>query len=108
MRTPPLLADFSHARPCKPFCENSLTLPISLEVNIERAIAIPAIETPRSPIRPPIKVRSKDLIDSMFNRNTERKSINSKKAINKTEHHTVFITSGSLRLTFRFQKFFMI
>ena len=28
MRTPPLLADFSHARPCKPFCENSLTLPI--------------------------------------------------------------------------------
>ena len=27
MRTPPLLADFSHARPCKPFCENSLTLP---------------------------------------------------------------------------------
>ena len=30
MRTPPLLADFSHARPCKPFCENSLTLPIQL------------------------------------------------------------------------------
>ena len=28
MRMPPLLADFSHARPCKPFCENSLTLPI--------------------------------------------------------------------------------
>lgn len=28
MRTPPLLADFSHARACKPFCENSLTLPI--------------------------------------------------------------------------------
>ena len=27
LRTPPLLADFSHARPCKPFCENSLTLP---------------------------------------------------------------------------------
>ena len=27
MRMPPLLADFSHARPCKPFCENSLTLP---------------------------------------------------------------------------------
>ena len=27
MRTPPLLADFSHARACKPFCENSLTLP---------------------------------------------------------------------------------
>ena len=30
MRTPPLLADFSHARACKPFCENSLTLPIDL------------------------------------------------------------------------------
>ena len=27
MRTPPLLADFSHARVCKPFCENFLTLP---------------------------------------------------------------------------------
>jgi len=27
LRTPPLLADFSHARACKPFCENSLTLP---------------------------------------------------------------------------------
>ena len=24
---PLLPADFSHARPCKPFCENSLTLP---------------------------------------------------------------------------------
>ena len=30
MRTPPLLADFSHARACKPFCENSLTLPKGL------------------------------------------------------------------------------
>ena len=30
MRTPPLLADFSHARACKPFCENSLTLPVGL------------------------------------------------------------------------------
>ena len=30
MRTPPLLADFSHARACKPFCENSLTLPLSM------------------------------------------------------------------------------
>ena len=27
MRTPPLLADFTHAMPCKPFCEKSLTLP---------------------------------------------------------------------------------
>ena len=24
---PPLLADFTHARPCKPFCEKYLTLP---------------------------------------------------------------------------------
>ena len=30
MRTPPLLADFSHARACKPFCENSLTLPLNI------------------------------------------------------------------------------
>ena len=27
MRTPPLLADFIHPGPCKPFCEKSLTLP---------------------------------------------------------------------------------
>ena len=27
MRTPPLPADFTHARPRKPFCEKSLTLP---------------------------------------------------------------------------------
>ena len=32
MRTPPLLADFTHIRVCKPFCENSLTLP-----NFEKA-----------------------------------------------------------------------
>lgn len=25
---PPLLADFTHARPCKPFCEKYLTLPM--------------------------------------------------------------------------------
>ena len=25
---PPLLADFSHARACKPFCEKYLTLPM--------------------------------------------------------------------------------
>ena len=31
MRTPPLLADFTHIRVCKPFCENSLTLPYSVE-----------------------------------------------------------------------------
>ena len=29
MRTPPLLADFIHARPCKPFCEKLLTLPLN-------------------------------------------------------------------------------
>jgi hypothetical protein len=27
LRIPPLLADFSHARACKPFCEKYLTLP---------------------------------------------------------------------------------
>ena len=27
---PPLLADFTHARPCKPFCEKYLTLPGAL------------------------------------------------------------------------------
>ena len=30
MRTPPLLADFTHIRVCKPFCEKSLTLPAAL------------------------------------------------------------------------------
>ena len=28
---PPLLADFSHARACKPFCEKYLTLPHTRE-----------------------------------------------------------------------------
>ena len=28
---PPLLADFTHARPCKPFCEKYLTLPYAKE-----------------------------------------------------------------------------
>ena len=28
MRTPPLPADFTHTRVCKPFCEKFLTLPI--------------------------------------------------------------------------------
>ena len=28
---PPLLADFTHARPCKPFCEKYLTLPPILD-----------------------------------------------------------------------------
>ena len=28
MRAPPLPANFSHASPCKPFCEKSLTLPV--------------------------------------------------------------------------------
>ena len=27
LKMPPLLADFTHARPCKPFCEKYLTLP---------------------------------------------------------------------------------
>ena len=33
-----MLADFSHARPCKPFCENSLTLP-QLSNNLEAVTA---------------------------------------------------------------------
>ena len=37
MRTPPLLADFSHARPCKPFCENSLTLPNKIAFDLREA-----------------------------------------------------------------------
>ena len=32
MKMPPLLADFTHARPCKPFCEKYLTLPSSCAV----------------------------------------------------------------------------
>ena len=35
MRTPPLLADFIHARACKPFCEKSLTLPCVVLDNIK-------------------------------------------------------------------------
>ena len=31
MRTSPLLADFIHARGCKPICAKLLTLPISVE-----------------------------------------------------------------------------
>ena len=37
MRTPPLLADFTHTRVCKPFCEKSLTLPEANEM-IDRYI----------------------------------------------------------------------
>ena len=37
MRTPPLPADFTHARVCKPFCEKYLTLPT---VRIGTAIRI--------------------------------------------------------------------
>ena len=32
MRTPPLLADFTHTRACKPFCEKSLTLPFAINM----------------------------------------------------------------------------
>ena len=49
MRTPPLLADFSHARPCKPFCENSLTLPTTFEAlfmqNAKQIIAQKVMKT---------------------------------------------------------------
>ena len=31
MKMPPLLADFTHARPCKPFCEKYLTLPLAAQ-----------------------------------------------------------------------------
>ena len=40
MRTPPLPADFFHARACKPFCEKSLTLPSFERVAILVAIAV--------------------------------------------------------------------
>ena len=32
MRTPLLLADFTLARPCKPFCEKFLTLPLEVAI----------------------------------------------------------------------------
>ena len=38
MRTPPLLADFTHAKPCKPFCEKSLTLPQNPRRRVNQAI----------------------------------------------------------------------
>ena len=41
MGTPPLLADFSHARACKPFCENSLTLPLLSDKNGEDILGVP-------------------------------------------------------------------
>ena len=31
---PPLLADFTHARPCKPFCEKYLTLPKNVDTTL--------------------------------------------------------------------------
>ena len=34
---PPLLADFSHARACKPFCEKYLTLPTA-KANVDRLL----------------------------------------------------------------------
>ena len=34
MRTPPLLADFTHTRACKPFCEKSLTLSFESALSI--------------------------------------------------------------------------
>ena len=40
MRMPPLLADFSHARACKPFCEKYLTLPGGEKQRISIARAI--------------------------------------------------------------------
>ncbi|MCQ4721197.1 hypothetical protein NE659_28605, partial [Flavonifractor plautii] len=46
-----MLADFSHARACKPFCENSLTLPHRPEGRIFRAVNIQidlALQIPKS------------------------------------------------------------
>ena len=42
MRTPPLPADFTHARVCKPFCEKYLTLP-----KMEKLFALEAIQKGR-------------------------------------------------------------
>ncbi|WP_207738262.1 hypothetical protein, partial [Anaeromassilibacillus sp. 1001302B_160321_C8] len=44
-RMPPLLADFSHARACKPFCEKYLTLPwnqVKMLWDMDRTILAPA------------------------------------------------------------------
>ena len=38
---PPLLADFTHARPCKPFCEKYLTLPSARTFGGHRGRAAP-------------------------------------------------------------------
>ena len=38
---PPLLADFTHARVCKPFCEKFLTLPIWMtSVSVAAGISV--------------------------------------------------------------------
>ena len=39
LKMPPLLADFTHARPCKPFCEKYLTLPFEIR-QADLAIAV--------------------------------------------------------------------
>ncbi len=41
MRTPPLLADFIHPGPCKPFCEKSLTLPADTRLLEKAAVRLP-------------------------------------------------------------------
>ena len=40
MKMPPLLADFTHARPCKPFCEKYLTLPDCGKQTFQRGLAV--------------------------------------------------------------------
>ena len=47
MRTPPLLADFTHPRACKPICEKSLTLP-SCGVTIEKYLEYFGYKNPKS------------------------------------------------------------
>ena len=39
MKMPPLLADFTHARPCKPFCEKYLTLPENRNKMLNRKLS---------------------------------------------------------------------
>ena len=47
---PPLPADFSHARPCKPFCEKYLTLPVMLIGAVNEGVGHELVE--RQPWRP--------------------------------------------------------
>ena len=56
MRTLPLLADFTHTRTCKPFCEKFLTLPIGNGGEGNLAAGIPVYLLSASKITPPDSV----------------------------------------------------